>query len=117
MGQNIVRHNKGPIMSTAVEHNGTVYLAGLIADDTSRGVRAQTEEILAKIDALLAACGTDKSRLLSTVIYLDDIRDREEINKAWQAWMPADHPPARACVQASLASSSTLVEIMVVAAK
>ena len=117
MSQNIVRHQSGPIMSSAVEYNGMVFLTGLIADDTSKGVRAQTEQILAKIDALLAACGSDKSRLLSAVIYLDDIRDKEEINKAWQAWMEPKHAPARACVQASLASSATLVEIMVVAAK
>ncbi|MBI3451686.1 MAG: RidA family protein [Rhodospirillales bacterium] len=104
-------------MSSAVECNGMVFLAGLIADDTSKGVRAQTEQVLSKIDALLTACGTNKSRLLSAVIYLDDIRDKEEINKAWLSWMDPSHPPARACVQASLATPATLVEIMVVAAK
>ena len=117
MTQEIVRHHSGPIMSTAVEHGGTVYLAGLIADDTTQGVLAQTEEILRKIDALLAGCGTNKTRLLSAVIYLDDIRDKDEINKAWKSWIDPKHTPARACVQASLASSTTLVEIMVVAAK
>jgi enamine deaminase RidA (YjgF/YER057c/UK114 family) len=117
MSQDIVRHNKGPIMSSAVEHNGMVFLTGLIAANTSVGVKTQTEQILGNIDALLATCGTSKSRLLSAVIYLDDIRDKEEINKAWQAWMDPNHAPARACVQASLASSATLVEIMVVAAK
>ena len=116
MSTPIVRHQSGPIMSSAVAYNGMVFLTGLIADDTSKGVRAQTEQILAKIDALLATCGSDRSRLLSATIYLDDIRDKEEINKAWQAWMKPEHAPARACVQASLATSATLVEIMAIAA-
>lgn len=117
MGTDIKRHNPGAILSRAVEYNGMVFLAGLTADDCSVGVRAQTEQVLAKIDQSLAAAGTSKSRLLSAVIYLSDIRNKDEMNKAWQAWMDKDNPPARACVEARLGSASTLVEIMVTAAK
>ena len=49
----ITRHESDARLSRAVVHNGVVYLAGLTADDRSKGMREQTVEILAKIDALL----------------------------------------------------------------
>ena len=50
----IARHNVGPRMSQAVVHGDTVYLAGQVANDPSAGVKGQTEQILKKIDGLLA---------------------------------------------------------------
>ena len=44
---------------TVVTHNGIVYLAGLTADDHSATMKAQTEEVLKKIDDLLKVAGTD----------------------------------------------------------
>lgn len=117
MSSDIKRHSPGAILSRAVEYNGMVFLAGLTADDCSVGVRAQTEQVLKKIDEYLAAAGTSKSRILSTVIYLSDIRNKDEMNKAWQAWMDKDNPPARACVEARLGAPNTFVEIMTTAAK
>ncbi|HYD70071.1 MAG TPA: RidA family protein, partial [Azospirillum sp.] len=38
----IQRFHSGPRMSQMVVHNGTVYLAGQVADDTSGGVEEQT---------------------------------------------------------------------------
>lgn len=117
MSADIKRHSPGAILSRAVEYNGMVYVAGLTADDCSVGVRAQTEQVLKKIDQYLAAAGTNKSRILQTLIYLADIREKDEMNKAWQAWMDKDNPPARACVEARLGSADTRVEIVVTAAK
>jgi len=52
----IKRLHTRPRMSQAVIHNKTVYLAGQVAAGApGGGVAAQTQEILAKIDALLAA--------------------------------------------------------------
>ena len=117
MGSEIKRHQSGPILSRAVEHGGTVYLAGLTADERSVGVKAQTEQIVRRIDALLAAAGSDKSRLLTANIWLADIRSKSEMDAAWQAWADKSNLPARACVEARLGSPDTLVEIMVTAAK
>ncbi|MGH8637344.1 MAG: RidA family protein, partial [Burkholderiales bacterium] len=116
MSQNIVRHEPGAILSRAVEYNGMVFVAGLTADDYSLDIKGQTEQVLRKIDKYLAAAGTNKSRLLSTLIYISDINNKDKMNEAWQAWIGKD-VPARACVQAVLGTSKTLVEIMVTAAK
>ncbi|MCB1499351.1 MAG: RidA family protein [Bauldia sp.] len=113
----IERHQSGPRMSQAVVHGNTVYLAGQVADDTSQSVAGQTRQVLAKIDALLAAAGTDKSKLLSTNIWLSDIGSFAEMNSVWDTWVSPGNTPARATVEAKLATPAFLVEIMVVAAK
>ena len=64
----IQRHEPTPILSNAVEHGNTVYLAGIVAEDPSADVKGQTQQILQRIDALLARCGSDKSRILSAQI-------------------------------------------------
>lgn len=113
----IQRHAPTSILSNAVEHGNTVYLAGIVADDPSADVKGQTQQILRRIDELLATCGTDKSRLLSASIWLTDIGNRPAMNEAWTAWVDAANLPVRACVEAKLADPRLLVEIMVIAAK
>jgi enamine deaminase RidA (YjgF/YER057c/UK114 family) len=112
----IKRINSGARMSGAVVHGNTVYLAGQVADDTSEGVAGQTKQILAKIDALLAEAGTDKSKLLSTNIWLTDMATFNEMNKVWDGWVSAGNAPARATVESALAAPQYRVEIMCIAA-
>jgi enamine deaminase RidA (YjgF/YER057c/UK114 family) len=102
-------------MSQVVIHNGTVYLAGQVGspgDDTA----AQTREILREIETLLAAAGTDKSRLLQATIWLADMADFEAMNAVWDAWIGGANPPTRATGQVQLASPDYRVEIIAVAA-
>jgi enamine deaminase RidA (YjgF/YER057c/UK114 family) len=114
----IKRIQPGPRMSQAVVHNGIAYLAGQVAQDKAGGtVAEQTASILARIDALLAEAGTDKSKLLTATIYLADIGTFAAMNKAWDAWVDPANAPARATVEARLAAPEYLVEIQVVAAR
>ena len=110
----VKRINAGPRMSGAVVNGNTVYLAGQVADGPT--VKAQTEAILKKIDDLLGQAGSSKANLLSTVIYLSDIRTFDEMNAVWDAWVSPGSTPARATVEARLANPKYLVEIMVTAA-
>lgn len=114
----IERKQIGPRMSMAVVHGNTVYVAGQVAKATlGQGVKAQTTEILAAIDALLAECGTSKQNILSANIWLTDMRTFPEMNEIWDAWVVPGHTPARATVEARLAGPLYLVEIAVIAAK
>ena len=114
----IQRFEVGPRMSQAVTHGGVVYLAGQVAVETKgRSVREQTTEIVSRIDALLAAAGSDKTKLLSATIWLTDIGTFAEMNGVWDAWVSPGNTPARACVQARLAAPQYSVEIAVIAAK
>jgi enamine deaminase RidA (YjgF/YER057c/UK114 family) len=113
----IRRLQPGARMSQAVVHGNTIYLAGQVADDTSEGVAGQTRQILASIDRLLAEAGSDKTKLLSTTIYLADIATFAEMNSVWDTWVAQQQPPARATVEARLAAPAYKVEIQVIAAK
>ncbi len=113
----ITRISPGPRMSRAVVHGDTVYLAGHVVPDPTLGVGGQTRAILERIDQLLAEAGTDKSRLLSVQVWLADISSFEEMNAVYDAWVDRGNPPARATVEARLASPDYLVEIAAIAAR
>lgn len=103
-------------LSKLVVHGGIAYLAGQVADDLDADTEQQTRETLAKIDALLAEAGTDKTRILSAQVWLATMVDAPKMNAAWEAWMPEGSAPARATVGAPLATPRHLVEIKVMAA-
>jgi enamine deaminase RidA (YjgF/YER057c/UK114 family) len=112
----IKRIQVGARMSQAVVHGNTVYLAGQVADDPVPSVAEQMRQILAKIDRLLVAVGSDKSKILSANIWLADIGRFNEMNEVWDAWVSSGNAPARATVGSILARPQNLVEVMVVAA-
>ena len=114
----IERLEIGPRMSQAVVHNGVVYLAGQVAAEApGASVKEQTKNILERIDKLLAAAGTDKTKLLSVTIWLADMRSFEDMNSVWERWVPEGATPARATVEAKLATPAYVVEIGVIAAR
>jgi enamine deaminase RidA (YjgF/YER057c/UK114 family) len=113
----ILRIETNTRRSRAVVYNGIVFLGGQTADDCSQDIRGQTQQVLAKIDELLAAAATDKSRLLTAQIWLKDIaRDFEGMNQIWDAWTAEQAPPTRATAQCEMAESGILVEIVATAA-
>lgn len=111
----IRRIESGARMSQAVVANGFVFLAGQVAPDPSADVEGQTRQVLGEIDRLLGVAGTRKDRILSATIYLADVSTFAQMNKAWEAWVPADAKPARATVEAKLVAPEYKVEIQVVA--
>jgi enamine deaminase RidA (YjgF/YER057c/UK114 family) len=114
----IQRIQPGKRMSQAVVHGDTVYLAGQVAaDKPGASVAEQTRNILERIEALLKEAGTDKTRLLAANIWLTDIGRFDEMNGVWDAWLAEGCAPARATVEAKLASPQYTVEIAVIAAK
>jgi enamine deaminase RidA (YjgF/YER057c/UK114 family) len=104
-------------LSRAVVYNGVVFLCGLTADDLDLDIRGQTEQALAKVEKYLNAAGTNKSRLLSTQIWLKDIvRDFAGMNEVWESWTELNASPARATAQCEMAAPKLLVEIIATAA-
>ena len=112
----IQRFHVGPRLSEMAVHNGTIYLAGQVAEDASQDISGQTRQILAAIDKLLAEVGSDKTQILSTTIYIADMADFAGMNTAWDAWVVPGATPPRATVEASLAKPGYKVEIQLIAA-
>lgn len=112
----ISRHHTDARMSQLVVHNGVAYLAGQVGTPGA-SITDQTNDILGKIDTLLAQAGTDKTNLLTAQIWLSDIAGQfGELNAAWEAWVPEGHAPARWTGEAKLATTDFHVEIIVTAA-
>jgi len=111
----IRRIEPGSRMSEATIHGDKVYLAGQVGAP-GKSVAEQTKEVLAEIDRLLALAGTDKSKILTAQIWLDDIREFDEMNAVWDSWVDKTSPPSRATGAARLATPEYRVEIIVVAA-
>lgn len=112
----IQRFETGKRLSEMAVHNGTVYLSGQIADDTSANIQGQTRQVLDAIDALLAQAGSDRNKILHAQIFLPDLGDFAGMNEVWEAWVAPGHVPTRATVQAGLADPKWKIEIVVTAA-
>ena len=105
-------------MSRIVEHNGTIYYAGIVSDDKELDIKVQAKRALEIADQRFKEAGSDKYNLLRAEIFLKDIyRDFNDFNEIWKEWIPENAKPARSCVQANMASHNTLVEIIFTAAK
>jgi enamine deaminase RidA (YjgF/YER057c/UK114 family) len=113
----IGRLHGGKRMSEVAIFQNTVYLAGQVAEDTTLDIVGQTKDVLSQIDRLLAEAGSDKSRILRCQIFLSDIQNFDGMNLAWDAWVAQDNAPPRATVEAKLAKSAWLVEMVVTAAQ
>ena len=111
----ITRHHIGQRMSQIVVHNDTVYLAGQVGE-AGASVTDQTKAILANIDELLGEVGSDKTKILQAIIWLDDMAHFGEMNAVWDGWVSEGNAPARACGEAKLAHPDLQVEIIVTAA-
>lgn len=112
----ITRLHVGKRLSEIAIHNGTVYLAGQIADDTSADVGGQMREVLGHVDRLLSEVGSDKTCILMCQIFISDMAHFAGMNEVWDSWVAAGHTPPRATVEAKLANPACLVEVVVTAA-
>lgn len=95
-----------------------IHLAGQLASDTSLDIEGQTQQTLDYIDQFLRDAGSDKSHILSVMIFLKDIeQDYAAMNEVWDAWVSDIEALPRTCVEAKLYDPNVLVEMTVVAVK
>lgn len=112
----IKRYEQTGRMSRIVVHGNTIYLCGQTCGDGDKDIKEQTKVVLEKIEELLAKVESDKTKILSTTIYLKDIALFDDMNSVWDAWVAKGFEPARACVEAKMARPEILVEMSVIAA-
>ena len=112
---NINRIKTNNRMSQIVIHNDTIYLAGQVGNPGD-SLAEQTTTCLEKVDVLLNEAGSDKTHILQTTFWLDNVDDFAKMNEVWDAWITPGTSPARACGEAKLASPEYKVEVIVGAA-
>jgi len=81
--------------SDIVIHDNIVYLSGVVPTKDG-SVYEQTKEVLTLIDEHLKIAGTSNKLILQMSIYLNDETTYEEMNRAFDEWIPAGSAPARA---------------------
>lgn len=116
MSQGLRRFHVGDRLSEMTIFNGTVYLAGQVASDSSQDIRGQTAQVLASIDKLLTEAGTDRAHILMCQIFIKDLAEFPAMNEVWEDWLPPGDAPPRATIQANLARPDWKVEMVVTAA-
>ena len=100
----------------AVIHDNLVHFFAVAQNNKVSSMYEQTKLALANADATLAEAGTDKSRILTAMVFIADMKLKDEMNRAWDEWADVKNPPMRACVGADL-TGNTLVEMVITAAK
>jgi 2-iminobutanoate/2-iminopropanoate deaminase len=108
--------------STAVKFGNFMFLSGILGTDletkelVSPDVGKQTKQCMEILGLVLREAEMDYSNVVSCTVYLTDLEDYSEMNKAYSTYFPKD-PPARTCVQVSRLVKEAKVELTFIAAK
>ena len=106
--------------SQAIAANGFIYCSGQIGLDpattemVSGGVEAQTHQVLKNLGAVLAAAGSDMSKVVKTTVFLKNMGDFAAMNGIYAGYF-GDAPPARSTIEVARLPRDALVEIELVA--
>jgi enamine deaminase RidA (YjgF/YER057c/UK114 family) len=113
----VITHLPGEVAtrSRTVIHEGLVFTVA-VSPDPDTSVYVQAQKALRRIDDSLAKAGTNKSRILSVIVYIADMAQKPELNRAWDEWVDRANPPMRACLGVDLEPPHR-VEIVVTAAR
>lgn len=108
--------------SQAVMHGNTLYVSGQIAINPATGdlvldsIKAETNQVMSNLEAILTAAGMDFSHVVKTGIFLMNMGDFAVVNEVYGSYFIADFP-ARETVQVACLPKNVNVEISVVAVK
>lgn len=105
--------------SQAVKAGNVIYTSGQIAIVPATGsieaadIQGQTEQVMQNLQQVLAAAGTDFSRVVKTTCFLADIADFAAFNEIYGKYIT--EKPARSCVAVKDLPKAALVEVEVIA--
>lgn len=86
------------LLHEVVEKDGILYFAGIVGEDSTADMAGQTRSVLAQMDELLAAHGSDKNHLLSALIFVTDMKAKPAMNTVWKEWLSPAQLPTRATI-------------------
>ena len=106
--------------SQAIRLGNMIFSAGQVALDPAQGVlvgedvQAQTEQVFKNLQAVLAAAGSDLTKVVKTTVFLTTMDHFNAMNEVYGRHFP-NHPPARSTVAVCALPKAALVEIEVIA--
>ena len=105
--------------SQAIVTNGLVFASGQIPVDPATGAPAgdtidtQAEQSCKNVAAILAAAGSDMTKVVKTTCFLADMADFAKFNEIYAKYFVSC--PARSCVAAKALPKGVLCEIEAIA--
>jgi reactive intermediate/imine deaminase len=102
----------------AVKAAGLLFCSGQIALDPATGamvgdgdVELETRQVLANLQAVLAAAGCTPQQVVRTTVFLADLADFAAVNAIYGEVFGEGVSPARACVEVAALPKAARVEI------
>ncbi|MFP4025976.1 MAG: RidA family protein [Thiohalospira sp.] len=107
--------------SQAVEINGTLYISGQIpvnpkTGEMPEGIKAQTEQVMKNIGAILKAAGYTYNDVVKSTCLLSDMANFKAMNEVYGSYYK-ENPPARAAYGVVQLPLGSLIEIETIAIK
>ena len=121
---NVLETSKAPAAigpySQGYEVNGLVYTSGQIpvdpaTGDVPEGISAQARQSCENVGAVLAAAGSDFSKVFKTTCFLANMGDFAAFNEVYAGYFTSK--PARSCVAVKALPKGVLCEIEAIAVK
>lgn len=121
---NVLETSKAPAAigpySQGYEVNGLLYTSGQIpvdpaTGDVPEGISAQARQSCENVGAVLAAAGSDFSKVFKTTCFLADMGDFAAFNEVYAGYFTSK--PARSCVAVKALPKGVLCEIEAIAVK
>ena len=127
MSHKIIRTDRAPApvgsYNQAIAASGQlIFVAGQIPLSPTTGdivgvddITAQTEQVIANLQAILEAAGATFADVVKTTVFLQAMDDFAAMNAVYAQYFEAAIAPARACVEVSRLPKNVLVEIECIA--
>ncbi len=107
--------------SQAIRANGFIFVSGQIPlNPTTQqivdgGIAAQTEQVIANLEAILKAAGSGLDKVVRTSVYLKNMNDFAAMNEVYARFFPPPRCPARSTIEAARLPKDVLIEIDAIA--
>jgi 2-iminobutanoate/2-iminopropanoate deaminase len=111
---------QGAPYSQAIKANGFVFVSGQLSlrpgekDLLAGDIKAQTQQALLNLRAILEEAGSSLDRLVKTTVFLQNLDDFAGMNEVYASHVGTT-PPARSTVEVAKLPSGALVEIEAIA--
>ena len=105
--------------SQAVSTGNLLFTAGQVAIDPATGklvdggIKEQTRQVMQNLKLVLAAAGTDFSKVVKSTVFLQDMKQFADFNQVYAEYFPSE-PPARSTFQVGALPLGAVVEIEMV---
>lgn len=101
--------------SQGIQAGNLLFISGQLPVDPTNGaisndIKAQTQQSLENIKAIILAAGFSMDDIVKTTVYVKDLNQFNDINQVYASFF-TQNPPARACIEIARLPKDAGVEI------